>query len=386
MADKFVAPTFNIPDSAPMQNLAPALAALAGAGSATSIPFGLDPQQVGAVLQANNAQNDDLMKVVSLLADQNYKQGMLGEQRRQTEISKSQLDLSKFKIESELALQQAEMGLKEKMNAAQIKESDARTAANYAQAAHARAGAAAEGQRAKLLSTEASMAQDKLDAIRSLKDNKVKLPNGDEVNLATVVSTGIVQYIPQMVELDRYGTVTRDNLIQMQEAQNKFLTSDGDVDLGFGMKLNRNSAFLLVKEPAVFASLLQAKSMDEGRNLSPMQYITNLQQAVSKMDQVMPQAVQGFYEASLFGVHVGQQQAKDPKLRAQWDTVEDDIIDLIERKFPAMKGKLAKKGKLFEPTDIEDQEGSGTAGLNKTGSGKKDSKPKDRLLNYFPEE
>lgn len=114
----------------------------------------------GAMLQANSAQNDDLMKVVSLLADQQYKQGMLGGCRRQTEISKGQLDLSSSKSRPELAMQQVELGLKEtQMNAARIKESGARTTANLAQAAQARAGAAAEGQRARLLSAEADMAK-----------------------------------------------------------------------------------------------------------------------------------------------------------------------------------------------------------------------------------
>lgn len=381
MADKLVAPTINIPEAAPMQNLAPALAALAGAGSAANIPFGLDPQQVGTMLQANSAQNDDLMKVVSLLADQQYKQGMLGEQRRQTEISKGQLDLSKFKIESELAMQQVELGLKEQMNAAQIKESGARTTANLAQAAQARAGAAAEGQRARLLSTEADMAKHKFEAIKSLQATDVTLPNGDSVNLGTIVSTGILPHLPNLVELDRYGSVTKEQLTQMQKITNDILTQDGDVDFGFGMKVNKNAAMMLVKEPSVFASLLQAKTADEGRTISPMQYVANLQQGLSKMDQTFPQNVQGFYEGALVGVRMGQQQATDKKTQALWDAAEDQIIDLLHQKFPALKSKIFKSPRTsVGEMDMEEVQ---VPGLQKTSSGK--SAPEDRLADYFPE-
>ena len=385
MAGEIKAPQATLTPRNAMPNLGPALAALASSNT-PEVPFGLDPQQVGALLSAGSTQNDDLIKAVQLMADHQYKTGMIQEQQRQTDISQGQLDLNRFKIENEVNMQQAEMKLREKLNEVQVAHTKAQTSAAYAQASQARAGAAANQASASMTNKQAQLIQMKIDGLKDLKQNSITLPTGDTVDLGPLVSTDVISHLPQLVQLDQYGEVTKPQLIKMQEFSNEILTK-GELEISPGIKLGRDASFMALKEPALFATFVAAATAEAGKVVTPDKIYTMVAESFAKLQLPTEQTVRGILDLGIASAKTAQLRAVDKTTRDQLDFTEEELVRMTIERFPHLKGKISvgrrvNDGRTFNNPGDLDEEDSGASATS--SSVKKPSKTEDLLNRYLP--
>ena len=386
MATEIKAPQASLSPRTAMPDLGPALAALT-ASSAPEVPFGLDPQQVGALLSAGNGQNDDLIKAIQLMADHQYKTGMLQEQRRQTDINQGQLELSRFKIENEVNMQQAEMRLREKLNEAQISHTKAQTSAAYAQADQARAGAAANRASAAMASKQAQLVQMKLDGLNSLKQNSITLPSGDQIDLGTLASTDVISHLPQLVQLDQYGEITKPQLVKMQGFINEIMEK-GELEISPGIKLGRDASFMALKDTALFGTLVASATAEAGKVVTPDKIYTMVSDGFSKLQLPTEQTVRGILDLGIALARTAQLRAVDKTTRDQLDFTEEELVRMTIERFPHLKNKISvgrrvndgrtfnNPGTMEESDEAEDSPTSAPV--------KKPTKYEDMLNRYLP--
>ena len=387
MAGETKAPQASLSPRTAMPDLGPALAALT-ASSAPEVPFGLDPQQVGALLSAGIGQNDDLIKAVQLMADHQYKTGMIQEQRRQTDISQGQLDLSRFKIENEVNMQQAELRLRERLNEAQISHTKAQTSAAYAQADQARAGAAANRASAAMAGKQAQLVQMKLDGLNSLKQNSITLPSGDQIDLGTLASTDVINHLPQLVQLDQYGEITKPQLMKMQEFTNQIMEK-GELEISPGIKLGRDASFMALKDTALFGTLVASATAEAGKVVTPDKIYTMVADSFSKLQLPTEQTVRGILDLGIASARTAQLRAVDRTTRDQLDFAEEELVRMAIERFPHLKDKIVVGRRVNDgrtsnnPGDLEAEEDSSNS--SRTSSPvKKPAKAEDLLNRYLP--